>query len=298
MYNDITANKRKTVVLIVIFTAVIIAVGWALGQQIDSASSGIIFAVMVATVMNLVGYYKGDAVALAASGAKQVERKDNPNLYNTVENLSIASGLPAPKVFIIDDPSPNAFATGRDPAHASIAVTSGLLQAMNKTELEGVLAHELAHIKNFDIRVMTIIVVLVGTVMLLSDILVRSMWFKDRRSNNDNGQAQLVLMLIGLVLAILSPILAELLKLAISRSREYLADASSALLTRYPEGLASALEKINADKEPLESANKATAHLFITNPLKNRHDRIGWFASLFNTHPPVAERIKTLRQMA
>jgi heat shock protein HtpX len=295
MYNDIAANKRKTVVLIVIFTAVIIAVGWALGQQIDSASSGIIFAVMVATVMNLVGYYKGDAVALAASGAKQVERKDNPNLYNTVENLSIASGLPAPKVFIIDDPSPNAFATGRDPAHASIAVTSGLLQTMNKTELEGVLAHELAHIKNFDIRVMTIVVVLVGTVMLLSDILVRSMWFKDRRSNNDNGQAQLVLMLIGLVLAILSPILAELLKLAISRSREYLADASGALLTRYPEGLASALQKIADYDQPLKKANHATAHLFLANPFDPKVTKK--FEQWFSTHPPIEERIARLRKM-
>jgi len=295
MYNDITANKRRTVVLIIIFTAVIITVGWVLGQQFSDAGSGIVFAVMVATIMNLVGYYKGDAVALATSGAKQISKLDNPYLYNTVENLAITSGLPTPKIYVINDPSPNAFATGRDPAHASVAVTSGLLDSMNKIELEGVLAHELAHVKNFDIRIMTIVVVLVGTVMLLSDILLRSMWFKDRRSNNDNGQAQLVLMLVGLVLALLSPILAELLKMAISRNREYLADASGALLTRYPEGLASALQKIADYDQPLKKANHATAHLFLANPFDPKVTKK--FEQWFSTHPPIEDRIARLRKM-
>ncbi|MFH1253204.1 MAG: M48 family metallopeptidase [Candidatus Uhrbacteria bacterium] len=293
MYSEITTNKRQTFFLIAIFSIIIIAIGWVFGTQAGGdGSGGIILAVIIATVMNLIGYYKGDSVALLASGAKPIEKSQNPDLYNTVENLAITVGLPTPKIYIIDDPSPNAFATGRDPAHASIAVTTGLLQIMDKQELQGVIAHELAHVKNLDIRLMTVVVVLVGTVMLLSDILIHSL---GRGRNNDNGQLQLALFLIGIVLAILSPFLAELLKLAIGRRREYLADATGSLLTRYPEGLASALEKIATIDKPMVRANHATAHLFLANPFDPFVTKK--FEQLFSTHPPIQERIARLRQM-
>lgn len=293
MYQEITSNKRKTIILIVLFTIIIVAIGWVLGETYGAPDVGIILAVMVAVVMNLVGYYKGDAVALASSGAKAIEKSQSPELYNLVENLAIASGLPTPKIYIIDDPSPNAFATGRDPKNSSIAVTTGLLKTMNRQEMEGVLSHELSHIGNYDIRIMTIVVVLVGTIMLLSDVMLRSMRFRGR--GRDSQQLQLILVLVGLVLAILSPILAQLIKMAVSRSREYLADASGALLTRYPEGLASALEKIAAYDRPMAKANHATAHLFLANPFDPKVE--GKFEHWFDSHPPIEERIKKLRNM-
>jgi heat shock protein HtpX len=256
--------------------------------------AGLFIAALLSLVMTLVGYFKGDAVALASAGAKAIEKKDHPDLYNLVENLAIASGVPTPRIFIIPDPSPNAFATGRDPARASIAVSSGLLQILNRQELEGVLAHELSHIKNYDIRVMTLVVVLVGVILLLSDLLMRSFFF-GRGRDRDHGQAGGILLLVGLVLAILSPLFAELIKLAVSRSREYLADASGALLTRYPEGLASALEKIAALDQPMRRANHATAHLFLANPFDPHVTKK--FEHFFSTHPPIKERIAKLRQM-
>jgi len=210
-------------------------------------------------------------------------------LHRLVENLSITAGIPKPKIFLIDDSAPNAFATGRDPKHAAIAVTSGLLEKLNKNELEGVLAHELSHIGNYDIRLMTIVVVLYGIIALVSDFFLRSLWFRGR---DRDSQGQAIFMLIGIVLAILAPIAALLIQLAISRKREYLADASGALLTRYPEGLASALEKISRDHEPLEVANRATAHLYITNPFKGQS-----ITTLFSTHPPAEDRIKKLEEM-
>lgn len=294
MYSEITTNKRKTVFLITLFTIIILAIGWTIGETYGAPDAGIILAVLVAVIMNLVGYFKGDAVALASAGAKAIEKNENPQLYNLVENLAITAGLPTPKIYIINDPSPNALAAGRDPQHSSIAVTTGLVKAMNRQEMEGVLAHEMSHIGNYDIRIMTIVVVLVGAIMLLSDLMLRSMWLRGR-GNRDSQQAQMVLVLIGLVLAILSPFLAQLIKLAVSRSREYLADASAALLTRYPEGLASALEKIAAYDRPMAKANHATAHLFLANPFdpcvtkKIEH----WFSS----HPPIEERITKLRNM-
>lgn len=291
MYNEIAANKRKTWMLIVVFTTVIVALGWVFGETTGDAASGIVLATVIATVMNLVGYFKGDAIALASSGAKKIEKRDAPELWNLVENLTIASGLPMPAVYVIDDTAPNAFATGRDPEHASVAVTTGLVERLTKLELEGVLAHELSHVKNYDVRVMTIVVVLVGIVMLLSDWLLRSMLFRDR----ENGQAAMVLMLVGVVLAILSPLLAELIKLAVSRRREYLADASGALMTRHPEGLASALEKIARADLPLKRANHATAHLFLANPFDPHVTKK--FEQWFSTHPPIEERIKRLRAM-
>lgn len=292
MYSEIDSNKRKTIFLIALFTLIIVAIGWVMGENGGSGETGIILAVILATIMNLIGYFKGDAVALFSSGAKPIEKSQNPELYNLIENLSITCGLPTPKIYIVNDPSPNAFATGRDPKHSSIAVTTGLLEIMNRQELEGVLAHEMSHIKNYDIRIMTIVVVLVGTIMLLSDIMLRSMRFK---GNKDSQQLQLILFIVGLVLAILSPFLAQLIKLAVSRSREYLADASGSLLTRYPDGLASALEKIAAQDRPMVKANHATAHLFLANPFDPKVEKK--FEHWFSSHPPIEERIKKLRNM-
>ncbi len=229
------------------------------------------------------------------SGAEQVTRQSHPELFRIVENLTITAGLPLPRIYTIDDTAINAFATGRDPKHAVVCVTTGCLSRLDKTELEGVLAHEISHIGNYDIRFMTLVVVLVGTITLLADWLLRFSFFGGKSRDRDSGSNPLAI--AGLVLALLSPIIATLLQLAVSRQREFLADSTGALLTRYPEGLAKALEKISADQEPLEAANKATAHLYIANPLKNHHDSVGWFAGLFNTHPPVEERIKRLREM-
>lgn len=233
------------------------------------------------------------------SHAREIDRKSSADLFRLVENLTITAGLPLPRIYIIEDTAINAFATGRDPQHAVVCVTTGALTRLNKTELEGVIAHELSHVGNYDIRFMTLVVVLVGIITLVADWFVRiGMWGGGRRRSNDSeGGNNQAFAIVGLVLALLSPIIATLIQLAVSRQREFLADASGALLTRYPEGLASALEKIAADKEPLEAANKATAHLYIANPLKNQEGSVGWFANLFNTHPPVADRIKRLREM-
>ncbi len=291
MYSQIDSNKRKTWLLICLFSVVIVALGWAFGEYGGAGNTGIVFAVMFATIMNLVGYFWGDKVALTSSGSTPISKTDNPRLYRIIENLAIAGGLPTPKIYIMRDPSPNAFATGRDPAHASVAVTTGLLEIMNDNELEGVLAHEMSHIGNFDIRVMTIVVVLVGIVLLLSDWLMRSFLWGGRNNDNRSGG---ILLLVGLALAILSPIFAQLIKLAISRSREYLADASGAMLTRYPEGLASALEKIALHDRPLKRANHATAHLFLANPFDAHVTKK--FEHWFSTHPPIEERIARLRE--
>ncbi len=293
MYSAITANKRQTVVLIVLFTTIVVALGWVFGAQNGDAGFGILIATVIATVMNLFAYYKGDSIALMSSGAKLIEKRDSPEYFSLVENLCIASGVPMPKLYLIQDSSPNAFATGRNPECASIAVTTGLLGMMEKTELEGVLAHELSHIKNYDIRVMTIVVVLVGIVALLADWTMRSAIFG--RRERSEGQAGAILMVIGIVLAILSPFIAELIKLAVSRRREYLADASGALITRYPDGLASALEKIARADQPLQRASNATAHLFLANPFDPHVS--SKFQQLFSTHPPIEDRIKRLREM-
>lgn len=293
MYSQITSNKRKTWVLISLFTVLIVLLGYSFGLWAGDGQVGIIAAVILSTIMTLIGYYKGDSVSLAVSGAKEIKKQDSPELYRLVENLAIASGLPTPKVYIMQDSSFNAFATGRDPEHASVAVTTGLLQGLDKQELEGVLAHEMSHIKNYDIRVMTLVVVLVGVVMMLSDWMLRSMF---RRDNDSNGKGAGILLLIGLALAILSPIFAELIKLAVSRSREYLADASGVMLTRYPDGLVRALEKIAKMDQPLKRANHATAHLFLANPFDPHVTKK--FEQWFSTHPPIMERIKKLKELA
>lgn len=280
-------------VLFVIFiTTILFVYGKASGYGLSYAGIGLI----IAGLMAFASYYHSDKMILGMSGAKQIQKKDNPQLFRIVENLCIGAGIPLPKIYIIDDSAPNAFATGRDPKHSIVCVTTGILDKLDKVELEGVIAHELSHVRNYDIRLMGIVVILVGLVALLADFFMRSLWYGGGRRRDDNSNAQSIFLLIGIVFAILSPIIATLIQLAVSRKREFLADASGALLTRYPEGLASALEKISKDKEPLEVANNATAHLYITNPFKGKIEG-SWFSNLFNTHPPIEERIKILRSM-
>lgn len=293
-YSHITKNKRNSLLLVFFFLLVIIALGWTFSQYYGEPAI-LYLAVGFSVFSSLISYYFSDSLTLAMSGAEQVTRQSHPELFRIVENLTITAGLPLPRIYTIDDTAINAFATGRDPKHAVVCVTTGCLSRLDKTELEGVLAHEISHIGNYDIRFMTLVVVLVGTITLLADWLLRFSFFGGKSRDRDSGSNPLAI--AGLVLALLSPIIATLLQLAVSRQREFLADSTGALLTRYPEGLAKALEKISADQEPLEAANKATAHLYIANPLKNHHDSVGWFAGLFNTHPPVEERIKRLREM-
>lgn len=295
MYKEISANKRKTWVLIALVSALLITLLWAIGRAygLDSPTS-IIGGTLIASVYSLLSYYMSDKIALTASGAKRIDKAQAPDLYNLVENLCIANGQPLPKIYVIDDASPNAFATGRSPQNASIAFTTGILRLLNKTELEGVAAHELSHVKNYDIRVMTVVVVLIGAIMLVADLFLRAQLFGGRRERGE-GNAGMVLFLIGLALAILSPFIAQLIKLAVSRSREYLADSSGALLTRYPAGLAAALEKLAQNAKPLQRANHATAHLYISNPFGGTAR--SFVNGLFSTHPPIEERIKRLRSM-
>jgi heat shock protein HtpX len=298
MYKQITSNKRKSFLLIAIFVIFVIFLGWIFGQISNDGYGALILAVIISLIMALVSFYSGDKIALWTAGAKgPLNKNDNPYVYRMVENLCITAGLPMPKVYVIADPAPNAFATGRDPKHASIAITTGLIERLENEELEGVIAHELSHIKNYDIRLMMVVIVLVGVVALLSDWLLRFRFFGGRRDDRDSGgQLGAILLLVGIVLAILSPLLAKLIQLAVSRKREFLADADGALLTRYPEGLAKALEKISAYGEPMIRANDATAHLYISNPFGGKKNK--FFHKLFSTHPPAEERIKTLRGMA
>jgi heat shock protein HtpX len=296
IYSQISANKQKTWLIIILFVAFITTLlfvyGKASGYGLSHAGIGLI----VAGMMSFASYYYSDQMILGMSGAKQIKQKDNPVLFRTVENLCIGAGVPMPRIYIINDSAPNAFATGRDPKHSVVCVTTGLLDKLNKIELEGVIAHELSHVRNYDIRLMAIVVILVGLVALLADFFMRSLWYGGNRSREDRGNSQSIFLLIGIIFAIISPLIATLIQLAVSRKREFLADASGALLTRYPEGLASALEKISKDKEPLEAANNATAHLYISNPFKGKIQG-SWFVNLFNTHPPIEERIKILRSM-
>ena len=290
LYTQQDKNVRKTWVLMTSFLIIVIAIGWIFSQVYQSPII-LYFAIVFSLVMNFVSFWYSDKIALSASGARPFKREESEELWDVVENLSITAGLPMPKIYIIKDPSPNAFATGRNKEHAAVAVTTGLLRILNKNELEGVIAHELAHIGNKDILLQTIVVVLVGFIALLSDIFLRSMFWGGGDRDNKVG---VWLILIGIVLAILSPIIATIIQLAISRKREFLADASGALLTRYPEGLASALLKISQNSAPLKRANNATAHLFIANPFGK--EGFSGLHRLFMTHPPVEERIKALRQ--
>jgi heat shock protein HtpX len=298
IYDRIGQNRRNTFLLLFLFVALLagasIAIGIILGLPYPLAPLLIIPFLIIA----LISYYGSSQVALAISQAHEVTKEDEPQLYRTVENLCIGAGLPMPKIYVIEDGSPNAFATGRDPNHAAIAVTRGLLQKLDKLELEGVIAHELSHIGNYDIRLMTIVVVLAGLAALMADLALRLTLFgAGRRSSNrgrSGGAAVLIIYAIALVAIILTPIAAQLIRFAISRQEEFLADASAALLTRYPDGLARALEKISADPDPLEVANKATAHLYINDPLR---EHTSFLNNLFSTHPPVEERIRLLRAM-
>lgn len=298
IYSAISSNIWKSYIILFLFIVFAGTVAYVLGKATGYGPSFGVVVFIISIIYSFVSYFYSDKMVLATSGAKEIHEKNHPQLFHLVENLSIAEGTPMPKIYIMDDPSPNAFATGRDPKHAAVAVTTGILEKLNKSELEGVLAHELSHVKNYDTRLLAITAVLVGFISLLTDLFMRHLfWGGFRRENsNRDGRLQLIIFAIAIVLAILAPIIASLIQLAISRKREFLADASGALLTRYPEGLASALEKISTDPAPLKTASSATAHLFIVNPLKGK-GLAGYMSSLFSTHPPIEERIKILRSM-
>jgi len=300
MYEQISRNKWKSAALVVFFMAFIFLLTWLFEYATGWGKGGLALAVVISMAMAFTGYYTSDKVVLAISRARPVTKEEFPYLYNIVEGLAIAAGVPAPRCYVIEDTAPNAFATGRNPQHAVICVTTGIMEKLNRVELEGVVAHEMSHIKNYDIRLQTVVVVMAGVVALLSDWILRSFFWGGgrRRGSREGGRggggAGSILIVVGLVLAALSPFIATIIQLAVSRKREFLADASGAMLTRYPPGLASALRKISADTEPLEAANKATAHLYIVNPLK---DIKGAVNKLFSTHPPIEERIAALEKM-
>lgn len=291
LYTEQDKNVRKTWLLMALFLVIIIGAGYFISYIYQSPVI-LYFAIILSLVMNFVGYWNSDKIVMTLSGAKPLAEADDPELYKIVENLSITSGLPIPKLYLISDPAPNAFATGRDKNHAAIAVTSGLRQILDKSELEGVIAHELSHIGNRDTLLSTIVVVLVGLIAIMANIFTRSMWFGGGKNNKEGGQAGGILAIIGIIFIILSPIVATLIQLAISRKREFLADADGALLTRYPDALASALRKISAYNVPMIKANNATAHLFISNPFGLGATK--GMAKLFMTHPPIRERIQAL----
>jgi len=294
MFDEVRSNKIRSYLLIFIFIILIAALGAIIGYFYGSIYFGLGLALFFALIYTLIVFNTGDKMILGLSGARPVTKKEYPYLHHTIEGLAIAAGIPKPKAYVIQDEAMNAFATGKDPKNASITVTTGLLKNMNREELEGVVAHEMSHIKNFDIRVMMLAVVLVGIIALLSHFFLRSFMFGRRKDSKDSGQLTIILFAIGLVLAILTPFIAQLIKLAISRRREYMADASGAILTRYPPGLASALKKIQKDSHVLKSASSATAPLYISNPLRKSKSFI---ANLFSTHPPIEERIRRLEAM-
>ena len=298
IYSSISANKTKTWLIMFLFVVFITTVVYIFSRALGYGLYLVVFALIFGGLTSIGSYYYSDKLVLATAGAKEIKITDNPELFRTVENLCIGDGLPTPRIYIINDPSPNAFATGRGPKNSVICFTTGILEKLNRVELEGVTAHELSHVKNYDIRLMGVVAILVGFIALLANLFMQQLWFggmgRDREDRGNNFQA--IFLVIGIVLAILSPIAATLIQLAVSRKREFLADASGALLTRYPEGLAEALEKISKDPTPLKKANNATAHLFIVNPFKGKTVK-SLFSSLFDTHPPVEERIKALREM-
>jgi heat shock protein HtpX len=292
LYKQIESNKRRSLILILIVLGLVIGVVGLYSYAVRGDFFLPIIAAIFSIPTSLIGYFSGDKIALASNKAKELKKENNKDLHNIIENLAITAGLPKPKIYFIDSPSLNAFATGRDPEHASIAVTKGLVERLDQSELEGVIAHELAHVKNYDIRFATLVAIFVGFLVILSDLFMRAtFWggFRGRDNRGSDGRLGAILTVIGLVLLIVSPIIAKLIQLAISRQREFLADSAGVLLTRYPDGLAKALEKISQGP-PLETAGRGTAHLFIANPFKAKG-----LSKLFATHPPVEERIKRLR---
>lgn len=302
MYEQIAANKRRTALLVLGAVVFLGLVGYAIGRLLEAGPLGLALALGLAAAMSLGSYYGGDRIVLASARAREVSREEEPRLHNIVEGLAIAAGVPKPRVYIVPERAPNAFATGRDPEHASIAVTQGLLETMNRVELEGVIAHEMAHIVDRDILVGTVVATLVGAAVLLSEFFLRTWWWggvgRRRGDERGGGPVELVLFAIGLVMLILAPIVAQIIRLAVSRNREFLADAEGALLTRYPPGLASALRKIAAASGvPMRSANNATAHLWLAQPSRVEGERMGLLERLFQTHPPIEERIRRLEEM-
>jgi heat shock protein HtpX len=299
MWDLYRKNTRRSILLIAGFVLVVLAMGWLFGYLFDGGFIGVPIAAVVATLMTWLSYRKGDKIVLAVSRAREVTHEQEPRLHNIVDGLCIAAGIPKPKVYVVEDAAPNAFATGRDPAHASIAVTRGLLEKMNRVELEGVVGHELAHVKNRDTLVMAVAATLLGIVVLVSDWTLRAMfWGGGRRRGRDGGgSSAAVFALVGLALAILMPIIAQVIRATISRQRESLADVSGVQYTRYPPGLISALEKLRDDRTVVRSASRATAALWIESPLQREQGFFGWLNRLFDTHPPLDERIKILKEI-
>jgi len=301
VYEQVDRNRRKSFLIMILFVLFVSFVAYILGEASGYGSSWVGIALIFSGLMSFGSYYWSDKIILGISRAKPATKKEYFNFYTVTENLCLGAGLPMPKLYVIEDSAPNAFATGRDPDHSVICVTTGLLEKLTRSELEGVIGHELSHIRNYDTRLMSIVSILVGMIALLSDWFLRnSRWgvgIKARDRDKNGGNLAALLFLTGIVMALLAPFIAQLIQLAISRRREFLADSSSALLTKYPDGLISALQKIAADQEPLEVANRATAHLYIVNPLKGK-EFTGRLANLFNTHPPVEERIRALKGLS
>ncbi len=303
MYEQIASNKRKTLVLLFVSFLLLVAVGYVIGYLYGTPWVGLAIAVGIALLLQIGAYYSGDKIVLASARARAVTPEDEPRLHNIVEGLAIAAGVPKPAVYVVPEQSPNAFATGRDPEHSSVAVTQGLLDTMNRVELEGVLGHEMSHVVDRDILYGTIVAVVIGAVVLLSEFFLRSWWwggFGGRRSDRGNGNGgvvELIVFAVGFALLILAPLLGQLIRLAVSRNREYLADAQGAMLTRYPPGLISALKKIQDAPHAMRSANNATAHLWFDQPSRVQGPQTGRMEKLFSTHPPIEERIRRLEEM-
>ena len=297
--NQIAANRRNTYLLVGAITLLLAALGAFLGTMLETPTAGILIALVVAIVASVATYYGGGGLILSFSQARPIEKHDHPQLFNVVEEMSIAAGVPMPKVYLMDDESPNAFATGRDPDHAAVAITTGLVAKLDRDELQGVMAHEMAHVRNRDILLSMMVGILAGMIVLIADFVTRSLFWsrggRSARSGRDKGAGGAILIVIGIILAILAPLFARMIQFAVSRQREYLADASAVELTRHPEGLASALEKLGNDENEPEAANRATAHLYIVNPFKAK--RRAEMNSVFDTHPPLDERIRRLRRM-
>jgi heat shock protein HtpX len=296
-YQAIQANKNKSLLIVGLFVTFVVAATYLMAVGLGYGLDMVGLALIISGLMSFGSYWWSDKIILTISGAKPATKESHFDFYTVTENLVMSQRMPMPRLYVIEDTAMNAFATGRDPEHAVICATTGLLSRLNRSEIEGVVAHELSHVQNYDIRLMSIVTVLVGLVALLSDWLLRFSFGSRKRDNEGGNQLQGILFVAGLLMAVVSPIVAQLIQLAISRRREFFADATGVGMTRNPAGLARALEKIAGDHEPLEAANKATAHLYISDPLKNTHGAIGMFANLFQTHPPVAERIKILKSL-